>query len=307
MVEIAVAAEEAGFDFVALSDHYHPWVGEQGHSPFVWGVLGAIATATSEIGVAVGVTCPIMRIHPAVLAQATATASLLLEGRFTWGVGTGEALNEHVLGGRWPPHPIRLDMLEEALGVVRRLWTGESTTHYGRHYRVEDARIFDVPVVPPAIVVSAFGPETARAAARIGDGLWMTGPAGDTVDTFRESGGSGPVYTQITICYDPDRSRAEETAHRLWAFSSLPGQLAQDLRTVEDFEQAVELVDVPRVAKDIPCGPDPEPILDAVEDAMVAGADHLYFHQVGPDQEGFIELWALELRELVQGAVRSLA
>ena len=143
LVEIARLAEESGFDFIGISDHYHPWLSVQGHSPFVWSVLGAIAQSTERLHVGVGVTCPTVRIHPAVLAQAVATTACLLPGRFTWGVGSGEALNEHILGDRWPPAPMRLEMLEEAIEVVRQLWTGESITFYGKHYTVENARIFD--------------------------------------------------------------------------------------------------------------------------------------------------------------------
>lgn len=299
LVELAGLAEEAGFDFVSISDHFHPWVEAQGHSSFVWSVLGAIAATTRDIEVAVGVTCPTVRIHPVVLAQATATTSRLLEGRFVWGVGTGEALNEHVTGEGWPPHPVRLEMLEEAVSVVRALWTGESITHYGKHYTVEDARVFDAPTEPVPVIVSAFGSDTARSAAAIGDGLWITGAAEGTIDTFRDAGGDGPVYSQLTVCWGEDQTKAEELAHELWAFSSLPGQLAQDLRTVSDFEEAVGLVRREDVASSVPCGPDPEPMAAAAREAVDAGVDHLYFHQIGPDQEGFLELWVDQLSDLL--------
>ena len=162
LVEIAALAEEYGFDFVSISDHYHPWIDEQGHAPFVWSVLGAIAERTSSIDVAVGVTCPIMRIHPAVLAQAAATTGHLLDGRFTWGVGTGEALNEHIVGQRWPIAPERIDMLEEAVDIIRQLWSGDEVTVRGEHFTVENARIYDPPSSPIPIVVSAFGPARRR-------------------------------------------------------------------------------------------------------------------------------------------------
>jgi G6PDH family F420-dependent oxidoreductase len=299
MVEIAHVAEEAGFDFVALSDHYHPWVSAQGHSPFVWSVLGAIAASTTDIGVGIGVTCPTIRIHPAILAQATATTALLMKDRFVWGVGTGEALNEHILGHRWPPHEVRAEMLEEAIEVVRRLWTEESVTHRGKHYIVENARVFDRPERPIPVVVSAFGSSTAELAAEIGDGLWITGAAADTIEAYRAAGGKGPVYSQLTLCWATDREKAIETAHRLWAFTALTGQLNQDLATVQHFEQAVELVTPAMVAEQVPCGPDPEPIIKAAHAAIEAGVDHLYFHQVGADQEGFIEFWKSGLRDEV--------
>src|SRR5215203_5963566 len=213
LVDLAVLAEDHGFDFVSISDHYHPWVDEQGHAPFVWSVLGGVAARTSGLELAVGVTCPIMRIHPAVLAQATATTALLAEGRFTWGVGTGEALNEHILADRWPPADMRLDMLEEAVAVVRELWRGDVVTHRGAHYTVENARIYDPPQPPPPIVVSAFGPNAAELSGRIGDGLWTSGSSTDIVQAWRAAGGTGPVYAQLTLCWAKDRADAVKTAH----------------------------------------------------------------------------------------------
>ena len=295
LVEIAQLAEEAAFDFVSISDHYHPWVSEQGHASFVWTVLGAIAASTSDIEVAVGVTCPTVRIHPAVLAQAVATTATLLEGRFVWGVGTGEALNEHIVGERWPPHPVRLEMLEEALEVIRRLWTEESVNHYGAYYTVEDARILDRPKEPIPIVVSAFGPEAAKFAASAGDGLWTAGIK-DIIDEFRGAGGKGDVYSQLTLCWDASEEKAKANAHRLWAFSELPGQLNQDVRTIADFEEAVALVTEEQVAEKVPCGPALDPIVKMASEAITAGVDHLYFHQIGSDQEGFVEFWQKELK-----------
>ncbi|HSJ28822.1 MAG TPA: TIGR03557 family F420-dependent LLM class oxidoreductase [Acidimicrobiia bacterium] len=301
MVEIARLAEQNGFDFISVSDHFHPWVTAQGHSPFVWSVLGAIAASTDSIQVGVGVTCPIMRVHPAILAQAVATTALLLDGRLVWGVGTGEALNELILGHRWPPHEIRAEMLEEAVGLIRRMWAEESVTHRGTHYTVEDARILDRPNEPTPIVVSAFGPNAARLAAEIGDGLWVTGPAEEAIEVYRDAGGVGPVYSQLTLCWDEDRDRAVETAHELWAFSSLPGQLNQDLRTIAHFEQAVEAISPADVARSTPCGPKPEPILELAGEMVDAGVDHLYFHQIGPDQEGFVDFWKAEIRPEMVG------
>lgn len=295
LVEIAELAEEAGFDFVSISDHFHPWVREQGHAGFVWAVLGAIAARTKTIELGVGVTCPIMRIHPAILAQAVATTSLLCGGRLTWGVGTGEALNEHILGDRWAPQPVRLEMLEEAIDLIRRLWTEESVTHYGRHFTVEDARLLDRPTQSIPIVVSAYGPDAARVAAQKGDGLWISGVK-DTINDFHKSGGSGPVYSQLTICWGDSREKALTEAHRLWAFSSLPGSLNANLRTMADFEEAVGIVTEEMVSADIPCGPDPEPVIEMARKAVEAGVDHLYFHQIGADQEGFARFWSEELR-----------
>lgn len=296
LVKLAVAAEEVGFDFVSISDHFHPWISEQGHSPFVWSVLGAIAARTTDLEVGVGVTCPTMRIHPAINAQAVATTACLFGDRFTWGVGSGEALNEHVLGDRWPPAPQRLDMLEEALEVMRALWTGESTTHRGEYYTVEDARIFDLPDGPIPVLISAFGEKAAELAARAGDGLWITGIKSDIIETYRSAGGSGDIWTQLTLCWDEDRDVALERAHRVWPNTGLPGQLAQDLRTVEHMEQATSLVTEDQIADSMAIGPDPEPILDSIAEARDAGIEYIYLHQIGDPLDGFLDFWADEVK-----------
>jgi G6PDH family F420-dependent oxidoreductase len=301
LLEIAVAAEEAGFDFVSISDHYHPWIGAQGHSPFVWSMLGALSQATDQLEIGVGVTCPTMRIHPAVLAQAVATTACLLEGRFTWGVGSGENLNEHILGDRWPPADIRLEMLEEAIEVVRGLWTGESLTHRGAHYVVEDARIFDLPGQLPPLLVSAFGDKAVKVAARAGDGLWVTGMPAETIDKYHEGGGSGPIWSQLSLCWGPDKEEAIDRAHEMWPNTALTGQLNQDLRTVSDFEHAVELVDRSDMEGAIPCGPDAGPILDAIRQTAKLGVDHVYLHQIGDPTEGFIDFWRDEIRPELEG------
>jgi G6PDH family F420-dependent oxidoreductase len=300
LVELAVAAEASGFDFVSVSDHFHPWIEEQGHSPFVWSVLGAVAQATSEIEVGVGVSCPIMRMSPMVSAHAAATTACLLENRFVWGVGSGEALNEHIAGDRWPPADIRLRMLEEAIEVIRDLWTGESITWRGPFYTVEDARLFDIPDTPPQLLVSAFASESAQLAASHGDGLWTTGSNEEVLKSYREAGGEGPIWSQLTVCWDPDREDAIARAHRMWPNTGLTGQLAQDLRTVLDFEQATELVTPERIASQVPCGPDPDPILKRIEEMVGFGIDHVYLHQIGDPSKGFIDFW----RDEIEPAVR---
>lgn len=199
----------------------------------------------------------------------------------------------HRSTARWPDGPGRWD---------RRLWAEESVTHYGPHYTVEGARIFDKPsgdTVP--IIVSAFGEHAAKLAASIGDGLWVTGAAADQIEIYRKTGGEGPVYSQITLCRGSDRQKAIETAHELWAFSSLPGQLGQDLPTILHFEQAVESISPEDVAKETPCGPDPEPVVEAAREALETGVDHLYFHQIGDDQEGFLEFWTSEIQPTLTG------
>ena len=296
LVTFARQAEEAGFDFVSISDHYHPWVTDQGHSPFVWSVLGAVAAVTERIKVGVGVTCPTVRIHPAVVAHAAATTSLLLEGRFVFGVGTGEALNEHILGHRWPPAEVRREMLEEAVGIIRALWTGETVDHRGAFYQVDNARLFDPPSQPPPIIVSGFGDEAVRLAARIGDGYWGHAPHRDIVDLYRDSGGTGPRYAQVNVCWAEDVTTARKTVHKVWPNGGIPGQLAQDLPTWTHFEQAAQLVREDDAAASVPCGPYVDGVVDSVRQFIAAGYDHLYFHQIGPDQDGFFRFWSEELQ-----------
>ncbi|MDQ3055332.1 MAG: TIGR03557 family F420-dependent LLM class oxidoreductase [Actinomycetota bacterium] len=296
LVANAQRAEAAGFEFVSISDHYHPWVSAQGHSPFVWAVLGAIANATERVRVGVGVSCPTVRIHPAVLAQATATTSLLFNGRFFFGVGTGEALNEHILGQRWPPPELRLAMLEEAVEVIRRLWAGDTVDHRGSFYEVENARLFDPPAQPPPIIVSAFGPKAIEVAARIGDGYWGHAPDGDLLGRFADAGGTGPRYAQLNLCWAEDTSMARKTVHEIWPNAGIPGQLAQDLPTWSHFEEAAELVSEDDATASVPCGPDVQPVVESVRRFLDAGYDHLYFHQIGSDQDGFFRFWNDELQ-----------
>jgi G6PDH family F420-dependent oxidoreductase len=296
LVDLACRAEAREFDFVSISDHYHPWVGAQGHSPFVWSVLGGIAAVTDHIGVGVGVTCPTTRIHPAVVAQAAATTSLLFGGRFFFGVGTGEALNEHILGDHWPPPEIRRRKLEEAVQVIKGLWSGEVFDHRGEFYVVENARLFDPPAEPPPIIVSAFGPDAVRLAAQIGDGYWGHSPERELVDLYRESGGVGPRYAQVNLCWADDAATARKTVHHVWPNGGIPGQLSQDLPTWSHFEQAAELVTEDDAVRSVPCGPDVDGVLESVRQFVDAGYDHLYFHQIGPDQDGFLRFWSDRLR-----------
>jgi G6PDH family F420-dependent oxidoreductase len=300
LVRWAQAAEEAGFDFLGISDHFHPWTREQGQSPFVWGVIGAIAQVTSRVDVVTAVTCPIVRVHPAIIAQAAATAQVMLEGRFVLGVGTGEALNEHVLGDRWPPSDVRREMLDEAVEVMRLLWRGGTRTHRGRHYTVEQARIFTLPETPPPVVVSAFGPRAAELAGRIGDGYVNTSPDRELLGVFHDAGGHGkPAYGKVDICWAPTREEAVRTAHRTWATSGLPGELAQMLPTPAHFEQAVSIVTPEMVADAVLCGPDPEPVAATIREYADAGYDRVLLHQFGADQAGFLRFWQDEVRPRV--------
>ena len=296
LVDNARRAEEVGFDFVSVSDHFHPWVSAQGHSPFVWSVLGAIAASTERIDVGVGVTCPTTRLHPAIIAHAAATTSLLLPGRFFLGVGTGEALNEHIFGDRWPRPEIRRAMLREAVDVIRTLWTGETVDHDGEFYEVENARLFDAPHTPPPIIVSGFGDEAVALAAEIGEGYWGHSPDRETIEAFDAAGGAGPRYAQLNLCWAEDAADARKTVHHVWPNGGIPGQLSQDLPTWSHFEQAAELVTEDDATASVPCGPDVEPILASVREYRAAGYDHLYFHQIGPDQHAFFDFWTRTLR-----------
>jgi G6PDH family F420-dependent oxidoreductase len=288
LVANAVKAREAGFDGYWISDHFHPWTDTQGHSPFVWSVIGALAQAAPGMSVATAVTCPTVRIHPAVIAQAAATAAVLLDGRFTLGVGTGEALNEHILGDNWPSAPERREMLEEAVEIIRELWDGGVKSHRGRHYKVDHARIYDLPAEPPKIVVSGFGPAAIDLAAKIGDGFATVQPDADGVEQFRSQSVRGSlVQGGVKVCFDSDERRARETAYRLWPNDGLPGELAQILPTPSHFEQAVELVSEEMVADQIPCGPDIEAHIAAIREYQDAGFDEVYVQQIGPNQDEF--------------------
>jgi G6PDH family F420-dependent oxidoreductase len=296
LVDQAQRAERAGFDGLWISDHFHPWIDAQGHSPFVWSTIGAISQATTRMRVTTAVTCPTVRIHPAIVAQAAATSATLLDGRFVLGVGTGEALNEHIFGDRWPPAAVRLEMLEEAIAVMRQLWAGGSQSHRGRHYTVENARIYDLPDAPPPIFVSGFGSKSIALAARLGDGFCTVGPQADAVAAFREQGGGDkPVQGGLKVCFDADEAAARARAHRLWPSDALPGELGQLLPTPRHFEQACELVDEDMVAAQMPCGPDLAAHLEQFEQFEQAGFDEVYVQQVGSDLDGFFDAYAREI------------
>ncbi|MCT4357058.1 TIGR03557 family F420-dependent LLM class oxidoreductase [Streptomyces sp. Je 1-79] len=289
LLDQAKRAADAGFTRLAISDHFHPWNDAQGNSPFVWSVIGALSQ-TVELPVTTLVTCPTVRLHPAVTAQAAATSSVLLDGNFTLGVGTGEALNEHVLGDRWPRHAERADMLEEAVEVMRRLFTGDVVSHQGRHYTVDNARLYTVPRVPPPVYVSAFGPNAAELAGRIGDGFVLMGPERELIDVFRRSGGAGkPVVGGLKVCWDSDRERAVDTVHRLWPSELLPGELGQILPTPTHFEQAAQLVTRDQVAESVPCGNDPDDHVGAIRAYVDAGFDEVYVGQIGPARQDFFD------------------
>jgi G6PDH family F420-dependent oxidoreductase len=296
LVRQARLAEEAGFHGLWISDHFHPWIDAQGESPFVWSTIGAIAQATERMHVTTAVTCPTVRLHPAIVAQAAATSAVLLDGRFTLGVGSGEALNEHILGDAWPAVNVRLEMLEEAVAIIRALWTGRQVEHTGPHYRVENARLYTLPETPPPIVVSGFGPKSIALAGRIGDGYCSTAPDGEAVERFRAGGGAGKLTQAGTkVCFGDDEAECVRTVHRLWPNEALPGELAQVLPNPAHFEQATQLVTEGMIAEAVPCGPDLERHVAALQGYADAGFAELYVQQIGPHQERFFEVFAREV------------
>lgn len=295
LVRFAVAAEESGFRSAAISDHFHPWTRAQGSSPFVWSVLGGIATATT-LRVGTAVVCPTVRIHPAIIAHAAATTAVMFEGRFFLGIGSGENLNEHVLGDRWPPTDVRLEMLEEATNVMRALWAGGQVSCYGAHYTVENAELQNLPAEPIPVYVSGFGPKAVELAARIGDGYIGASPGAELVDAYREQAGEDtPRIATGKCCWASDETEARRLAYQLWPNIGLTGELAQELPTIEHFEQAAALVSE-EAMEAIPGGPDPERYVAAIEEYAEAGYTELFLHDIGPDQAGFLRFFQREVR-----------
>jgi G6PDH family F420-dependent oxidoreductase len=296
LLGFARQAEEVGFDFLSISDHFHPWVDRQGNSPFVWAVLGGVAEATERIEIGTGVTCPTTRIHPAIVAQAAATAATMLEGRFFLGVGSGENLNEHVLGDRWPETDVRQERLAEAVEVIRLLWEGGLKSHRGRHYTVENARIYTLPDRLPPIIVAAAGPQATELAGQIGDGFFGLVPEREVIKQFERSGGAGkPCYGQIHVCWAEDERAAKSTALQWWPNAVVGGNLNWELPLPSLFEDAAAWATEDDVAESVVCGPDVNRHLDAVREFAEAGYDHIYLHQIGPDQGGFLRFAEREL------------
>lgn len=296
LVRNAVLAEEAGFEFAMISDHFHPWIDAQGHSPFVWSIIGAISQATTRLRLGTGVTCPTIRIHPAIIAQAAATSAAMMPGRFMLGLGTGENLNEHILGDKWPPYDVRAEMFEEAIEVIRLLWQGGQQSHYGQHYEVENARLYTIPEEPPPILIAAGGPKSAELAGQIGDGLVATSPDEEVLAAFQSGGGgSKSRYGQITVCWATDEAEARRTAFRMWPNAAVTGELSQELPTPAHFEQAAQMVTENQVAEAVLCGPDAQRYLEKMRTYIEAGFDHVYLHQVGPEQKGFIDFCRREI------------
>jgi G6PDH family F420-dependent oxidoreductase len=303
LVSQAVLAEAAGFDFAVISDHFHPWLEEQGESPYAWSVLGAVAERTHRMDLMTMVTCPIVRYHPALVAQKAATVQLLSEGRFALGLGAGENLNEHVVGMGWPPVQERHEMLAEAIEIIRELWNGTYVTHVGDYFNVHDARIFSLPSRLPPIYVAAGGTEAALLAAAGGDGLIATEPRADLVSSYRQAGGEGSTWGQIAVCWAESDAVALDMAHRYFRFAVPGWKVQSELPNPVNFEAASKTVRPEDVAELVPHGPNPEKYVAAIHKFQEAGFDNIAFVQAGTDQQGFIRFWERELEAALKRGV----
>lgn len=301
LVRQARLAEEAGFDFVEISDHFHPWLDGQGHSPFAWSVLGSIAASTERIGLATGVTCPTVRYHPAIIAQAAATLALLSDGRFTLGLGSGERLNEHVVGHGYPAVADRQAMLREAIEIIRLLWSGGYHSYDGEYLALEDARVFDLPDESPLIAVAAGGPQAAELAAEDGDAMFGTDPDASLVEAYRAGGGTGPRYGEVGVAWATDADAAARAAHETSRWSLLGWKVMSELPNPANFAEASAFIRLDDVREQVPCGPDLDGHVDAVREYEGAGYDRIAIMDLGPDPDGFIEFFANELRPALAG------
>src|SRR4051794_26918452 len=300
LIQQAVRAEQAGFDLVEISDHYHPWLDVQGHSPFAWTVLGAIAARTDTLGLATGVTCPSLRYHPAIIAQAAATLAIVSDNRFTLGVGAGERLNEHVVGQGFPSVRGRHERLVEALDIINLLWQGGYQSYEGKHPQLEDARIFDLPERLPVIAVAAGGKDAAELAATHGSGLFATEPRKDLVEAYRGKGGSGPKYAEMPVAWAPTEEAAVEAAHKTSRWALAGWRVMSELPNPANFEAASQTVRPGDVAEQFAVGPDPAPFVETFRTYAEAGFDHLVFQNAGPDPDGFLDFFTKELRPELQ-------
>ena len=296
LIQLAQRAEEAGFEYALISDHIHPWNDKQGSSPFVWSLIGGISQATERLRIGTGVTCPLIRIHPAIVAHAAATSACLLPGRFFLGLGTGENLNEHVLGNRWPAADERIEMIEEAIELMRLLWDGGEQTHRGKHYTVDHCRIYDLPDEPIELAIAASQPVAAELAGRLGDALISTSPDADLASRFDEAGGrSKPKYGQLHVCYGDDEEQCRKLAAELWPNIAMKGSLSQELPRPQDFEEAAGMITPEDMTEVVPCGPDADRYREAIQEYEDAGYDHVFVHQIGPDQEAFFSFFESEI------------
>jgi G6PDH family F420-dependent oxidoreductase len=303
IVRQAVVAEQAGFDFVEVSDHFHPWLYSQQHSGFAWSMLAAIGAQTSSLQLATGVTCPIIRYHPAIVAQAAATTAVLSDGRFTLGLGSGERLNEHITGAPWPSAHIRHEMLREAIEVIRLLWSGGYHSYEGKHITLDDARVFDLPDELPEIVVAAGGTNAAEIAAKAGDGLFATEPDGDLVSAYTGAGGTGARYCEVPMAWAGDVDSAVKAAHSMFRFGLTGWKVQAELPNPINFEAATATVRESDIADAMSCGPDLDAHVASAKKFADAGFDHLTVLNAGPDVDGFLELCRSELIDTIRSSV----
>ncbi|MEU9716161.1 LLM class F420-dependent oxidoreductase [Streptomyces sp. NPDC047976] len=293
LVGHAVGAERAGFDFSVISDHSFPWLEEQGHAPYAWSVLGAAAQATSRIPLMTFVTCPTFRYHPAVTAQKAATVQLLSEGRFRLGLGSGENLNEHIVGGGWPAAHDRLEMLDEAVGIIRALFAGGYVSHHGTHFDVENARLWDLPDDPPPIGIAVSGDRSCEIAGRLGDLLIATEPKPELLKAFDAQGGSGkPRIGQLPVSYDADHDAAVARAHDQFRWALGGWKVNAELPGPAGFAQASRHTRPEDVADAMPCGDDVDAFVDAVRRYADAGFDEVALIQIGGDQQEPFLAWS---------------
>ena len=290
-------AEEAGFEFAVISDHYFPWVDAMGHSPYAWSVLGAAAQATSRIELMTYVTCPIKRYHPAVVAQKAATVGILSDGRFTLGLGAGENLNEHVTGGGWPPVNVRHQMLDEAVDIIRSLWAGGYVNYDGRFFQVDSAKIWDLPEQPLKLGIAASGEQSSRLAGEKADLLIAVEPEVAIVDAFDAAGGHGkPRVGQLPISYDTNRDAAIKRALELFGCFGGGWKVNSELPSTSAFEAASSPVRPGDIADAIPCGNSVDAVVDAVDRFADGGFTHVALCQIGGDRQGeFIGWWKQSL------------
>ncbi|MGW4459284.1 TIGR03557 family F420-dependent LLM class oxidoreductase [Streptomyces albidoflavus] len=306
LVRQAVLAEQAGFDFVEMSDHYHPWLDVQGHSPFTWTVFGVIAAKTERIELATGVTCPTVRYHPAIIAQAAATLALVSGGRFTLGVGAGERLNEHVVGVGFPNSvPERHARLREALEIIRLLWSGGYRSYHGQYLHLDDARVFDLPERLPLIAVASSGALSARIAAELGDGLFATEPKGGIVDAYRSAGGDGPRYAEVPMAWAPDEETAAQAALKTSRWAVGGWKVMSELPNPANFEAATTTVTQSDMLAKFACGPDPARYVEVAQPFVDAGYDRLVMQNTGPDPDGFIDFYQRELDQRLRALTPS--
>ncbi len=296
IVRQAVEAERAGFDFVEVSDHYHPWLYSQGHSGHVWSMLAAMAMQTETIGLATGVTCPSFRQHPAIVAQAAATTQILADGRFTLGVGSGERLNEHVTGEPWPNVDVRQARLTEALEIIRLLWSGGYHSFHGRFLQLDDARVYDLPETLPPIAVAIGGARAARIAAEEGDGIFATEPLPELIEAYEGAGGSGARYIEVPTAWAPDEAAAAKSAHELFRFGIMGWKVQAELPNPINFEAASAFVTEDDIREAFALGDDADAVVEQVRSFAQPGFDHLAIVNAGPDMDGFFAFFANELK-----------